>query len=33
MNNSLGHTQPYPISANCFYSTIYYHYYRLQDKT
>ena len=33
MDNYLDHTQPYPIIANCFYFTIYYHYYCLQDKT
>ena len=33
MDNSLDHTQPYPIIANCFYFTIYDHYYCLQDKT
>ena len=34
MDNSLDHTQPYPIIANCFYIfTIYDHYYCLQDKT
>ena len=33
VDNSLDHTQPYPVIAICFYFTIYYHYYCLQDKT